>query len=380
MYRKQRKGVLHKRTLYFDKFRSINYCIPLCLLMLGSTGLLMLFSISGGEFNQTVINHFLRLIVGFIFFIFFSFISFRILRVISFPMYFVILAMLAWLYIFESSTVSRWISLGGTSFQPSEFLKFILILTLASYYSFFGESKSRQLRYNIIPIILILVPSFLILNQPDLGTAVLLILAGFSTVFFSGLYLKWVVLGSSFVFVTIPLIITSLKPYQMKRLEVFLDPDKDPFGSGYHIIQSKIAIGSGGLTGKGFMSGTQSQLNFLPEKHNDFMLAVLLEETGLVGGIFIFSIFFYFIIISMHTSMVARSRFSSVACGSISVLIFLYFFINCAMITGLIPIVGVPIPMLSYGGSAIISLCAAMGFVLNARRQRDIKIESILDA
>ena len=147
MYRKQRKSILHKKTLYFDKFRGINYGIPLCLLMLGSTGLLMLFSISGGEFNQTVTNHFLRLIVGFIFFIFFSFISFRILRVISFPMYFVILAMLAWLYVFESSTVSRWINLGGTSFQPSEFLKFILILTLASYYSFFGESKSRQLRY-----------------------------------------------------------------------------------------------------------------------------------------------------------------------------------------------------------------------------------------
>jgi len=380
MYRKQRKGILHKRTPYFNKFRTINYGIPLCLLMLGFTGLLMLFSISGGEFNQIVMNHFFRLIVGFIVFIFFSFISFRILRVISFPMYFIILAMLIWLYIFEASTVSRWINLGGTSFQPSEFLKFILILTLASYYSFFGERKSRQLRYNVFPIMLILIPSFLILNQPDLGTAVLLILAGFATVFFSGLYLKWVALGSSVVFMTIPLIITSLKPYQMKRLEVFLDPDKDPFGSGYHIIQSKIAIGSGGLTGKGFMSGTQSQLNFLPEKHNDFMLAVLLEETGLIGGVFIFSIFFYFIIISMHTSIVARSRFSSVACGSISVLIFLYFFINCAMITGLIPIVGVPIPMLSYGGSAIISLCAAMGFVLNARRQRDIKIESILDA
>jgi len=263
MYRKQRKGILRKRTPYFNKFRTINYGIPLCLLMLGFTGLLMLFSISGGEFNQIVMNHFFRLIVGFIVFIFFSFISFRILRVISFPMYFIILAMLIWLYIFEVSTVSRWINLGGTSFQPSEFLKFILILTLASYYSFFGERKSRQLRYNVFPIMLILIPSFLILNQPDLGTAVLLILAGFATVFFSGLYLKWVALGSSVVFMTIPLIITSLKPYQMKRLEVFLDPDKDPFGSGYHIIQSKIAIGSGGLTGKGFMSGTQSQLNFL---------------------------------------------------------------------------------------------------------------------
>ena len=380
MYSKQRRELSYKNITYFNKLKGINYGIPLCLLMLGMTGLLMLFSISGGEINQTVINHMIRLFVGFIFFIFFSLISFRILRVISFPLYFIIILMLIWLYVFEASTVSRWINLGGTSFQPSEFLKFILILTLSSYYSFFGANKSKKLRFNILPIILIVIPSFLILNQPDLGTAVLIFIMGFSAVFFSGLYLKWVVFGSSIVFISIPVVIANLKPYQMKRLEVFFDPDKDPFGSGYHIIQSKIAIGSGGLTGKGFMSGTQSQLNFLPEKHNDFMLAVLLEETGLIGGFFIFSIFFYLILISMHTSIIARSRFSSIACASISVLLFLYIFINCAMITGLIPIVGVPIPMLSYGGSAVISLCAAMGFVLNARRQRDIKLEGIINA
>ena len=380
MYSKQRRELSYKNITYFNKLKGINYGIPLCLLMLGMTGLLMLFSISGGEINQTVINHMIRLFVGFIFFIFFSLISFRILRVISFPLYFIIILMLIWLYVFEASTVSRWINLGGTSFQPSEFLKFILILTLSSYYSFFGTNKSKKLRFNILPIILIVIPSFLILNQPDLGTAVLIFIMGFSAVFFSGLYLKWVVFGSSIVFISIPVVIANLKPYQMKRLEVFFDPDKDPFGSGYHIIQSKIAIGSGGLTGKGFMSGTQSQLNFLPEKHNDFMLAVLLEETGLIGGFFIFSIFFYLILISMHTSIVARSRFSSIACASIAVLLFLYIFINCAMITGLIPIVGVPIPMLSYGGSAVISLCAAMGFVLNARRQRDIKLEGIINA
>ena len=380
MYSNQRRELSYKNITYFNKLKGINYGIPLCLVMLGMTGLLMLFSISGGEINQTVINHMIRLFVGFIFFIFFSLISFRILRVISFPLYFIIILMLIWLYVFEASTVSRWINLGGTSFQPSEFLKFILILTLSSYYSFFGANKSKKLRFNILPIILIVIPSFLILNQPDLGTAVLIFIMGFSTVFFSGLYLKWVVFGSSIVFISIPVVIANLKPYQMKRLEVFFDPDKDPFGSGYHIIQSKIAIGSGGLTGKGFMSGTQSQLNFLPEKHNDFMLAVLLEETGLIGGFFIFSIFFYFILISMHTSIVARSRFSSIACASIAVLLFLYIFINCAMITGLIPIVGVPIPMLSYGGSAVISLCAAMGFVLNARRQRDIKLEGIINA
>lgn len=380
MYSKQRRELSYKNITYFNKLKGINYGIPLCLVMLGMTGLLMLFSISGGEINQTVINHMIRLFVGFIFFIFFSLISFRILRVISFPLYFIIILMLIWLYVFEASTVSRWINLGGTSFQPSEFLKFILILTLSSYYSFFGANKSKKLRFNILPIILIVIPSFLILNQPDLGTAVLIFIMGFSAVFFSGLYLKWVVFGSSIVFISIPVVIANLKPYQMKRLEVFFDPDKDPFGSGYHIIQSKIAIGSGGLTGKGFMSGTQSQLNFLPEKHNDFMLAVLLEETGLIGGFFIFSIFFYLILISMHTSIIARSRFSSIACASISVLLFLYIFINCAMITGLIPIVGVPIPMLSYGGSAVISLCAAMGFVLNARRQRDIKLEGIINA
>ena len=380
MYSNQRRELSYKNITYFNKLKGINYGIPLCLVMLGMTGLLMLFSISGGEINQTVINHMIRLFVGFIFFIFFSLISFRILRVISFPFYFIIILMLIWLYVFEASTVSRWINIGGTSFQPSEFLKFILILTLSSYYSFFGANKSKKLRFNILPIILIVIPSFLILNQPDLGTAVLIFIMGFSAVFFSGLYLKWVVFGSSIVFISIPVVIANLKPYQMKRLEVFFDPDKDPFGSGYHIIQSKIAIGSGGLTGKGFMSGTQSQLNFLPEKHNDFMLAVLLEETGLIGGFFIFSIFFYFILISMHTSIVARSRFSSIACASISVLLFLYIFINCAMITGLIPIVGVPIPMLSYGGSAVISLCAAMGFVLNARRQRDIKLEGIINA
>ena len=380
MYNKQRRELSYKNITYFNKLKGINYGIPLCLVMLGMTGLLMLFSISGGEINQTVINHMIRLFVGFIFFIFFSLISFRILRVISFPLYFIIILMLIWLYVFEASTVSRWINLGGTSFQPSEFLKFILILTLSSYYSFFGANKSKKLRFNILPIILIVIPSFLILNQPDLGTAVLIFIMGFSAVFFSGLYLKWVVFGSSIVFISIPVVIANLKPYQMKRLEVFFDPDKDPFGSGYHIIQSKIAIGSGGLTGKGFMSGTQSQLNFLPEKHNDFMLAVLLEETGLIGGFFIFSIFFYLILISMHTSIVARSRFSSIACASIAVLLFLYIFINCAMITGLIPIVGVPIPMLSYGGSAVISLCAAMGFVLNARRQRDIKLEGIINA
>lgn len=373
-------GFLNSRKNNLKRLKKMNIGIPLCLMMLGFTGLMMLYSISGGEINEIVRSHFYRLIIGFLFFLFFSFISIKVLRIISFPIYFFLLLMLCYLYFYDISSVSRWISIADISFQPSEFLKFVLILILSSYYSFIGLNQSKKLRFNLIPIILILIPSFLILNQPDLGTAILIIIIGFSAVFFSGLRLKWVILGSSVFFISIPIILTSLKPYQLKRLEVFLDPDKDPFGSGYHIIQSKIAIGSGGLTGKGLMSGTQSQLNFLPEKYNDFIMAVLLEETGLIGGLFVFSIFTYFITISMHTAMIARSRFCSISCGSIAVLIFLYFFINCAMIIGLIPIVGVPVPMLSYGGTAVISLCAAMGLVFNARRKRDIKLESFIDA
>lgn len=373
-------GFLNSRKNNLKRLKKMNIGIPLCLMMLGFTGLMMLYSISGGEINEIVRSHFYRLIIGFLFFLFFSFISIKILRIISFPIYFSLLLMLCYLYFYDISSVSRWVSIADISFQPSEFLKFVLILILSSYYSFIGPNQSKKLRFNLIPIILILIPSFLILNQPDLGTAILIIITGFSAVFFSGLRLKWVILGSSVFFISIPIILTSLKPYQLKRLEVFLDPDKDPFGSGYHIIQSKIAIGSGGLTGKGLMSGTQSQLNFLPEKYNDFMMAVLLEETGLIGGLFVFSIFIYFITISMHTAMIVRSRFCSIACGSIAVLIFLYFFINCAMVIGLIPIVGVPVPMLSYGGTAVISLCAAMGLVFNARRKRDIKLESFIDA
>ena len=373
-------GFLNSKKNNLKRLKNMNIGIPLCLMMLGFTGLMMLYSISGGEINEIVRSHFYRLIIGLLFFLFFSFISLQVLRIISFPVYFFLLLMLCYLYFYDISSVSRWISIADISFQPSEFLKFVLILILSSYYSFIGLNQSKKLRFNLIPIILILIPSFLILNQPDLGTAILIIITGFSTVFFSGLRLKWVILGSSVFLISIPVILTSLKPYQLQRLEVFLDPDKDPFGSGYHIIQSKIAIGSGGLTGKGLMSGTQSQLNFLPEKYNDFIMAVLLEETGLIGGLFVFSIFIYFITISMHTAMIARSRFCSIACGSIAVLIFLYFFINCAMIIGLIPIVGVPVPMLSYGGTAVISLCAAMGLVFNARRKRDIKLESFIDA
>ena len=373
MYSKQRRELSYKNITYFNKLKGINYGIPLCLLMLGMTGLLMLFSISGGEINQTVINHMIRLFVGFIFFIFFSLISFRILRVISFPLYFIIILMLIWLYVFEASTVSRWINLGGTSFQPSEFLKFILILTLSSYYSFFGANKSKKLRFNILPIILIVIPSFLILNQPDLGTAVLIFIMGFSAVFFSGLYLKWVVFGSSIVFISIPVVIANLKPYQMKRLEVFFDPDKDPFGSGYHIIQSKIAIGSGGLNGNGFLEGSQSSLDFLPEKETDFVFAIFSEQFGFTGSIILISIFLIFFLIPILKTFKLTQVFNKIILFVLSFKIFFEFLINISMTIGLLPVVGVALPFMSYGGSSLLSnmiICALLMNLMSVEEKK----------
>ena len=177
-------GFLNSRKNNLKRLKKMNIGIPLCLMMLGFTGLMMLYSISGGEINEIVRSHFYRLIIGFLFFLFFSFISMKVLRIISFPIYFFLLLMLCYLYFYDISSVSRWISIADISFQPSEFLKFVLILILSSYYSFIGLNQSKKLRFNLTPIILILIPSFLILNQPDLGTAILIIITGFSAVFF----------------------------------------------------------------------------------------------------------------------------------------------------------------------------------------------------
>ena len=378
MKSRYRNSLVYDRSPHWNSFKRINFAIPASLFLLSLAGILMLYSVSGGEIGVLVKNHLVRICIGLLVFLAFTFTSIRIIRYISPALYLIILLCLLWLFFFETNTVSRWINLGSTSFQPAEVLKFVLILTLASYYSFLGERRSKGLFSAILPLVLIILPAFLTVRQPDLGTALLLLLAGISIIFFSGLRFRWIAIVALSFGASIPIILDNLKEYQKERLMVFLNPETDPFGAGYHIIQSKIAIGSGGFTGKGFMMGTQSQLNFLPEKHSDFMLSVLLEEMGFLGGLFVFFIFLYLILISIHTSLTSRSRFNCLACAGIAVLTFLYFFINSAMIMGIIPIVGVPLPMLSYGGSAIIAFCAAMGFVVNARINRDIKLESFL--
>jgi rod shape determining protein RodA len=366
----------------FKSLLNINWIYFFLLLIIFWIGEINLYSAAGGNLEPWAISQLKRFVVFlpivFLILLLQPKFIFNITELVLIAVMFGLLITLFFGY--TGMGAKRWIRVGGFNLQVSEFAKIALVIFMAKYFHKLNAEKTIGLIKSIIPLLISLVLFLLVAIQPDLGTALIILILGLVAIFYAGIKLIYPLLSMILIALVSPFLWTLLKPYQQNRIMIFLNPDLDPLGKGYHIIQSKIAIGSGGLTGKGFMSGTQSQLNFLPEKHNDFMLAVLLEETGLIGGFFIFSIFFYLILISMHTSIVARSRFSSIACASIAVLLFLYIFINCAMITGLIPIVGVPIPMLSYGGSAVISLCAAMGFVLNARRQRDIKLEGIINA
>jgi rod shape determining protein RodA len=264
----------------------------------------------------------------------------------------------------------RWLVLGPISIQPSEIVKVAVIITLASYYSKNAYTRGFTLRRLFTPVILVLIPFVLIVRQPDLGTALLVVLiAGSMTVFVkierrSFLYL--VATGT----VTIPLVWFFLKDYQKQRILTFLNPDRDPLGAGYHIIQSKISIGSGMLAGKGYLKGTQNSLSFLPEQHTDFIFSVLAEEWGFVGSAILILLFLLLIIWGLNIAHSCRDPFGTIVAVGISAMIFWQVFVNVGMVMGLMPVVGVPLPFISYGGSSIATMMIAVGLLINVSMRR----------
>lgn len=268
----------------------------------------------------------------------------------------------------------RWINFGFISLQPSELMKIVMVLTLARY--FHGSSIddiSRPLSL-IPPLVLLAVPSVLVLRQPDLGTALMLIIAGASLFFLAGVRLWKFGLLALAAAGAAPVIWHFLRDYQKKRILTFLNPENDPLGSGYHIIQSKIALGSGGIFGKGFMMGSQSHLNFLPEKQTDFIFTMLAEEFGLVGGLALLGLYTLILVYGFAISLRCRNQFGRLVGLGVTTTFFLYVFINIAMVMGLIPVVGVPLPLISYGGTAMLSLLFGFGLLLNVYVHRDIQI------
>jgi len=337
------------------------------ILLLTLLGALMQYSAGGGDFFKYSAPYLIKLFLGFIVLIIIARIDLKIIFLLTNFFYYFSLFLLVVVTVVGSVRLGaqRWLNLGFFVIQPAELMKIAIILMLAKYFHTFSVSQVGKLKFYIQPLILVAIPTLLILKQPDLGTAIVLVLLGAVIFFLSGFRLKYFVIISTVFLMMLPILWFSLHDYQKNRILTFLNPDRDPLGAGYHIIQSKIAIGSGGLLGKGFLQGTQAQLDFLPEKHTDFIFTLIAEEFGFLGNFLIILIYSGMITIMVLMSEKCTYRFGQYVIAGIASMFFIYIFINIGMVSGLLPVVGIPLPFLSYGGTALISNMIAFGLVFN---------------
>jgi len=271
----------------------------------------------------------------------------------------------------------RWLSLGPITIQPSEIMKIGLVLALARFYHGLSGKSAQLSWWLLVPGLLILAPVALVMEQPDLGTAMLILLTGGAIMVLAGLSWRLIAAGALGAALLIPpAVMFGLHDYQRKRILTFLDPEGDPSGSGYHILQSKIALGSGGLLGKGYGLGSQSQLNFLPEKQTDFIFATLAEEFGFVGCVSVLVLYAAVIFMALRTAYISHSHFGRLAAAGVTVTFALYVLINGSMVMGLAPVVGVPMPLLSYGGTVMLTVMVGFGLVMAVRVHRYAEITS----
>ena len=352
-------------SIFFSKLSKLNFLIIASVILLGFVGVASLYSAAGGYWDPWAQNHLIRLIFGIFLMLILAFLPHDIffkLSVLSFVIG--ILSLILVKYI-GTGNVQRWITLGGINFQPSEAMKLALILILARYFDHISRIELYKLKTYVLPICLILLPGFLVISQPDLGTGLTIILLGLAILFFVGISIKFVILCFILLASSIPFIWNELYDYQKDRILVFLNPEIDSLGSGYQIIQSKIAIGSGGFFGKGYLLGSQSRLNYLPEKHTDFIFTLISEEFGFLGSISIIFIFCVLIISIMKISFRVKSLFSKIVTFGIGFLLFLYLSLNIGMVCGLLPVVGAPLPLISYGGTSLLTVLIGLGIVLS---------------
>ena len=335
-------------------------------------GLLVLYSAAGGSAQPWAVKQAIIFVVFLGIAIAMSWVSESTIKAITFPLYGATLLMLIGVEAlgFVSKGAQRWLELGPIRLQPSEFMKPAIVLTLARFYELVPAGEIRKWRAIWPALLLLGVPAVLILVQPDLGTCIMVGLCGVTVMFLAGLP-WWIFAGpAAAVAVAAPIAYNLLHGYQRKRIDVFLNPESDPLGAGYHISQSKIAIGSGGIWGKGFLQGSQSHLDYLPEGHTDFVFATMAEEWGLVGGVLLIIAFGLVIRWGMRVSSNARTRFSQLAAAGLSGTIFFYVSINLMMVMGLAPVVGVPLPLVSFGGSAVMTVMLCLGLLMALERQQ----------
>jgi len=365
---KQNRNKFAEQTfgnIFLSKLLKLDWIIILCVILLGFVGVASLYSAAGGDWEPWAKNHLMRLIFGSLLMLILAFLPPNIFFKFSILSFFLGIITLVLVKFIGTGNVQRWITINGINFQPSEFMKLGLILILARYFDHVSRIELDKLTTYLVPIFLIFIPGFLVISQPDLGTGLTIILLGLAILFFVGISMKFVILCLLLFTFSVPLIWNQLYDYQKNRILVFLNPEIDSLGSGYQIIQSKIAIGSGGVFGKGYLLGSQSRLNYLPEKHTDFIFTLISEEFGFLGSISIILIFCILIISIMKICFKVETLFSKVVVFGIGFLLFLYLSLNIGMVCGLLPVVGAPLPLISYGGTSLLTVLIGIGIILS---------------
>ena len=369
MYMYQHSRLKTNRLGFFQKFKNFDYILLFCIIILGFISLVTMYSTDGSQVLFHTKSHFTKLIVFTIMMLIISFINIKYWFALGYLSYLVVIGLLIGTYLFgiTSSGSQRWINLYFINLQPSELMKVLIILCLSKYFHRMKLENVNSIYTILTSLIIIMLPMGLVIVQPDLGTSLLIGISGIAVLWFAGVNHKYFIYTMLGFVISLPFIIAFLKPYQKLRVLTFLNPDRDPLGAGYQIIQSKIAVGSGGIFGKGFLKGTQSYLEFLPEKHTDFIFTLFSEEFGFVGSailLIIYAIIIYRIVVIGAS---CRSYFAKIFCYSFGAAIFVFITINMSMVLGLLPIVGSPLPIMSYGGSSMLATMIGFGIVMSAR-------------
>ena len=360
----------YKSNLSFrEKLLSLDFLLIFLILLLGIISIFAMYSTEQGNFNYYTKSHLYRFCIFFIVFLTVSFFKIKFLFKSSYLFYFIILILLIAVDLFgiTASGSKRWLNLFFINLQPSELMKIALIVFLARYYYKIPSENISNIKYIIIPFFALLIPVGLVITQPDLGTATLIAISGMAVIWMAGFRMKYFLYSFIIFICSAPVAISFLKPYQKTRILTFFNPERDPLGAGYQIIQSKIAVGSGGIFGKGFLQGSQSYLDYLPEKHTDFIFTLFSEEFGFAGSIVLLLIYVLIIYRITLIGIRAKDNFAKLYCFGFATSFFVYVAVNMSMVLGLVPIVGAPLPIMSYGGSAMLSMMIGLGIVMSCK-------------
>jgi rod shape determining protein RodA len=362
---------------FFQRVLNLNWGLMLVITLVAGIGFAALYSAGGGSIDPWASRQMARYGVGFFTMLIIALINIKWWFNLSYPIYFIGLLLLVIVEVkgHVGMGAQRWIDLGFMQLQPSEFMKIAVVMALAKYFHAATLEDMRRIKFLAAPALFILAPVGLVMMQPDLGTSLMIIMAGIAMFFMAGASIWLFIGGGLLALVSAPLAwMFVLHDYQKKRVYTFLNPESDPLGSGYHITQSKIALGSGGIEGKGFLKGTQSHLNFLPEKQTDFIFTLWAEEWGLLGGAFLLFLMGVILFLGSRVALRCQHSYGNLLALGLTVNFSLYVFINIAMVMGLIPVVGAPLPLVSYGGTSMLAVLVGFGLIMSCNVYRDAKL------